>query len=220
MSLVKLSEKQKELIKNIYDRFKDTDQMIISFDVRNFDARTKIELKDLEKKAYIIIKNTSDLYCWYIEVEKRLLDYLENEKEMHYNPEPDEDSFVDYEKIEQLKNINNNNFDLSKLIQLNEAINVNYKMHYISVVAVLIRMILDHSYPCFGSYNNFSEVVAQYGGKSVKQAFSKLDQDARKIADHHAHSPISNKTVLPTKGSIDFKPSFHLFLEEIIKNLS
>lgn len=126
-----------------------------------------------------------------------------------------ENVFVDNDIINQLINIKNPNFDLSKLAQFLKELNINYKLgNYLSSILIL-RAIINHVPPIFG-FKTFSEVVAQ-ATKSTKSILQKLEDDARPIADLHSHMTIRKKEVLPTKQQIEpYKSSLEILLQEII----
>ena len=112
-----------------------------------------------------------------------------------------ENVFVDNDIINQLINIKNPNFDLSKLVKFLKELNINYKFgNYLSSILIL-RAIINHVPPIFG-FKTFSEVVAQ-ANKSTKIILQKLEDDARPIADLHTHMTIRKKEALPTKQQIE-----------------
>lgn len=130
----------------------------------------------------------------------------------------DFDTFIDESRIDELEAIDSDQFDLSKLIRLCEELNSNYSEQNYYSVALLSRAIIDHVPPIFG-LDNFNQVAAQHGGKSIKTLFEKLNKSLRSIADHHIHQVIRKKEVHPNKTQIDFKVELDKLLAEIIQIL-
>lgn len=128
------------------------------------------------------------------------------------------DEFIDISRVDELKSIKSDKFDLSKLIKLCEEINSNYSAQNYYSVALLGRAIIDHVPPIFG-HEKFNQVAAQHGGKSIKTIFNKLNEILRSIADHHIHQVIRKKEVHPNKAQIDFKVELDKLLAEIIQIL-
>lgn len=127
--------------------------------------------------------------------------------------------WVDYfskEKIQTLKDLKNNNFDISKLIQILEEVNLIYKNSCYLSVSSLLRMLIDHIPPIFG-YKSFKEVVNNYkfslsDGKNLEHLLGGL----KNISDWTLHSHIGNKEVLPTEQTIEFRADFDVLLKNII----
>jgi integrase len=127
--------------------------------------------------------------------------------------------FVEQQRIDKLRKIKSDDFDLTRLIQLCEELNGCAEGGWYLAISMLIRAIMDHVPPIFG-YKNFAEVVNNYsGGKSFKQQMEHLENSSRKIADRHLHTPIRNKEDLPTYAQIDFKSDIDVLLSEIVRVL-
>jgi len=126
--------------------------------------------------------------------------------------------FISQRNIEQLKEISNENYDVSRLIKYCEEINDNFIGENYSSVVFLSRAILDHCPPIFGQ-RNFDSVVAQCGGSSFKSVLGRLNTSLKKIADHHIHKHISKKESLPVEEEIDFSTDLNFLLGRIIENL-
>jgi hypothetical protein len=110
--------------------------------------------------------------------------------------------FVDPERIQELKEIKNEEYDLTKLIQLCGELNLaNENESYFSVI-FLIRSILDHILPIFNE-SNFSEVANSFK-RSRKHIFLKLEDSSKQIAHMHLHSHISQKEMLPNLNQTNF----------------
>ena len=126
------------------------------------------------------------------------------------------DNYIDSERIAKLKSINNDRFDLLKLIQLCEEMNVAYKNNCFLSVAMIGRAILDHIPPIFG-FNTFSQVVNNsVSSKSFKESMANLERALRKIADSYLHTAIRKKESLPTYTQVNFAAEFDFLLSEII----
>jgi len=128
-------------------------------------------------------------------------------------------NYVDGLRIEELKGINNQDFDLARLIQLCEEINVAYKNKCYISIAMVTRAIIDHIPPIFGS-SNFSEVANNYAGtKSFKDSMKLLDETSRNVANLHLHGQIRKSEILPTFTQVNFMANLDLLLSEIIRLL-
>ncbi|MFC1649327.1 hypothetical protein ACFL2C_01260 [Patescibacteria group bacterium] len=123
-------------------------------------------------------------------------------------------------RITDLKEIENDQYDLAKLVRICEEINSNYSAkNYISV-GILVRTLLDHVPPLFGK-NIFSEVVNNYksGNKSFRESMLHLSNSSRKIADSCLHTPIRRREALPTSNQVDFSNDVDVLLGEVIRTL-
>lgn len=128
-------------------------------------------------------------------------------------------AIVDPARIEALKKISNEKYDLTKLVRLCQEMNLAFATESYLSMAMLTRAIIDHVPPIFGM-KNFSEVANNYGGSSsVKKEFKNLETTARNIADLHLHSHIRRKEVLPNLTQVDVSNSLDLLLSEIISLL-
>jgi len=129
--------------------------------------------------------------------------------------------YVDPSRIEELKSINHVNFDLRRLILLCEYINFSYSNNVFISIPLLIRTILNHIPPVFGSdYKKFSEVINNYSGdKSFKEQMNILNGSIRKLADNYLHSTIDKNVLLPNKTQIDQKANLDVLLAEVVKVL-
>ncbi len=128
--------------------------------------------------------------------------------------------FVNPTRIEELKKLKPENFDLIKLIQLCEELNNASSIRSSYSPTLLTRAIIDHIPPIFG-YKNFSEVANNYTEwtRSAKKAMISLDNSLRNIADNNIHSQARKKEVLPTSSQMDFTPELDLLLGEIVRIL-
>ena len=128
--------------------------------------------------------------------------------------------YINLERLEELKVINNPKFDLSKLIKLCEEMNSSWMNgNYFSVVS-LLRTILHHIPPIF-SVTNFEQVANNYnGGTSFNKVMLHLFNSLKNIADIHLHSQINIKETLPNSTQVDYRSQIDLLLSEIIKRLN
>ncbi|MGR3277734.1 hypothetical protein ACSYAD_21795 [Acaryochloris marina NIES-2412] len=132
---------------------------------------------------------------------------------------PEKHAYVSESRINELKTIQSNDFDLSKLIQFCTELNVVWRHKSYCSVMFLVRAILDHIPPIFGC-NKFNEVSNNYAGsKSFKDSMSQLGQSSRKIADNHLHSQIRKAEVLPNDVQVNFSQSLDVLLAEIVRVL-
>ena len=83
--------------------------------------------------------------------------------------------FVNVDRLNELRAIKSNRFDLAKLIALCEELNTCYANDCLFAVAFLVRAIPDHVPPILG-HKSFTEVCNNYpGGKSFKETMAYLE---------------------------------------------
>ncbi len=129
---------------------------------------------------------------------------------------PTQISYIDLDKIDELRNTKTPQFDLKKLIRFCEELNLSYSNECYFAIAMLTRAILDHVSPIFG-VKNFSEVANNYkGSKSFNELMQRLDSSSRKIADSYLHRRIRKNELLPTFTQVNFSNELDILLEEII----
>ncbi|HUV07200.1 MAG TPA: hypothetical protein VMX75_05690 [Spirochaetia bacterium] len=127
--------------------------------------------------------------------------------------------YVDPTRIQELKNITGTRFDLLKLIELCEELNISHSKKVILAIPTLVRSILDHVPPIFGQ-KSFKEVLNNYSGaKSFKDSMTNLENSSRKIADAFLHTQIRAKESLPTETQVNFKNDLDVLLQEIVRLL-
>lgn len=127
--------------------------------------------------------------------------------------------FVEVNRIEELKNVSNSNFDLTRLIRFCEEINANYSNENYLSVAMLGRSIINHIPPIFG-FATFADVCSQYGGASFKKIASHLNFTMRGIADSFLHDKIRMKESLPNSTQVNFAQDLDVLLAEIVRKLN
>lgn len=158
----------------------------------------------------------------YAELQAVIATYNDNNKQLSIiNSEKNAniDSFIDRETLTNLRGIQSEDFDLSKLIALCEELDVCFSSRCYFASGMIMRSIVDHVSPIFG-VNSFSEVANNYhGSKSFKESMNHLEKSLRKIADSFLHTQIRNKEVLVTKTRINFSQDFDVLLSEIIRIL-
>lgn len=138
------------------------------------------------------------------------------------------DVYFSNERIEKLKSIKNDKFDLSKLIRILEEVNIWYKNECYLSVSSLLRMLIDHIPPIFwkSTFDNvvnecsFWNVRKNWSDTSDKKVIKRLQEVFRNIWDSKLHSKVLIMEILPTKETISFIPEFDVLLEHIIKELS
>lgn len=194
--------------------------------------------KEIAKRFYSIVKriyypelqnalNNIDVDPEYItaayDLRSDLLGVIEILREIHEDPEREQHitssiEFVDGVILEKLDQINNDRFDINKLIKFCEELNDNYKRGNYLSCSLLIKAITNHIPPIFGQ-RTFSQVVSQ-SSRSIKNILSKLENGARDVGDFHSHNLIRKKEILPSKNQIEpYKPSFEILLHEVVIKL-
>lgn len=135
------------------------------------------------------------------------------------NKEVTSEVYVDLKRIEELRSISSDRFDLLKLIELCAELNKSYSNQSFLAVGMLMRSVLDHVPPIF-ECKTFVEVANNYkGSKSFKESMGNLEKSLRNIADAHLHTQIRKKESLPTKTQVSFSPDLDVLLAEICRIL-
>lgn len=156
------------------------------------------------------------------EQEKKWLAKVEAQADkgkQQFNAAGTTESYVDSERLKELRAIKSDKADLLKLNEMCEELNKTYATDCYLAVAMLVRAILDHVPPIF-ECNSFVEVVNNYkGSKSLKQSLGNLENSLRKIADAHLHGQIREKETLPNKTQVNFSRDLDVLLAEIVRVL-
>ncbi len=171
----------------------------------------------------------SDLWEFYAYWKKRLNSYAERRayvaglykkiRPSRVNVNKNFKEYVNFNRIKELRVIQNKNYDLTKLIRLCEELNQNYQMGCYFSCAMLGRTIIDHVPPIFNQ-KTFNEVVNNYNGsRSFKKSMSSLQTSLRNISDAHLHEQIRNKEILPNGNQVDFSSDLDVLLGEICRIL-
>lgn len=129
-----------------------------------------------------------------------------------------DEHFISERRLDELATLANRSFDTKKLLRMAAELNSAYKAESYISSAFLIRAILDHVPPIFGTAT-FSEVANNYsdGGRSFKEAMLHLQNSSRKIADSHLHLPIRPTETIPNRNQVDFRPAMDVLFSEIIR---
>jgi hypothetical protein len=179
---------------------------------------------------YIESRCEGDLFihCSTPNIDKttKMVELLEQELELEikHDRENLKDAFsdqpyIDKSRLQELKGIPTDQFDLSRLIRILEELDSSYKRNcYISIIT-LTRALLDHVPPIF-SCKNFSEIANNYSGsKSFKESMRHLENSSRKIADQYLHTQIRQKESLPNRTQVSFSNDIDVLLSEICRVL-
>jgi len=159
------------------------------------------------------------MYLEYQQIIEAGISQLSNPEPNNKTEEiPDKNLFVNQDRIEEIKNITNDKFDLSKLIAYCNEINFCYKYDCYLSVAILTRAIIDHIPPIFNA-KDFQNVYGQNGNKSFKEHMAHLDKSSRKIADSYLHNQIRNKESLPNQTQVNFSQDIDVLLAEVCRLL-
>lgn len=127
-------------------------------------------------------------------------------------------SYVNLDRITELKSLKISNFDVTKLIRFCEELNSAFYCESYLSIAMLVRAIIDHVPPIFAK-NNFTEVANNFGSKSFKDSMKNLDTSSRKISDSHLHTQIRSKEILPNSNQVDFTNDLDVLLAEVCRIL-
>ena len=153
---------------------------------------------------------------------KLLSDYIEEIElfsEIEETPiEINNDEFVHSTRLDEIRKLNSETFDFTKLTQLCKEIDSNYRVGNFLSVVMNGRAIIDHVPPILG-FKTFNEVSSNYGGKSFKKNMDRLNITMRNLADMYIHGPIRKKESLPNEVQVNFKSELDLLLSEIIRTV-
>ena len=126
--------------------------------------------------------------------------------------------YVDPLRLDELRDLESQQFDFTKLIALCEDINRCYSAGALFGTVVLVRAILDHVPPLFG-VTAFKEVANNWSGssKSFGDSMRHLEKISRKVADAILHTQIRRQEVMPTPTQVDFRSDLDILLQEIVR---
>lgn len=151
---------------------------------------------------------------------RKLIEGFRYEIELLMDEQPtielDNEEFINSERIYQLKNLNSQDFDFSKLMAICQELNSNFSNRNYLSVSMLCRALIDHVPPVFNT-KTFNEVANNYGSMSFKKNMLHLNNSLRNIADTYLHQQIRKKETLPNKTQIDFKNDIDVLIAEIIR---
>jgi len=124
--------------------------------------------------------------------------------------------YISLSRIEELKKIENDQFDLNKLIQLCEELNNASRTGSTYSISTLSRSIIDHVPPIF-SCESFKEYVNNIAPQSIKKSLLHLQNSLRNISDNHLHSQAQKKEIIPTEQQVNYSNDLDVLLGEIIR---
>jgi len=123
-------------------------------------------------------------------------------------------AYIDKNTLLRLSRIENEEFDLSRLISLCNELDDNFSLENYHSCAMLLRAIFDHIPPIFQKAS-FTDVCAQHGSRSFKDIMRPLNETAKKIGDDYLHTQISKKVLAVTKTQVSFQANLDTLLNEI-----
>ena len=127
--------------------------------------------------------------------------------------------YVHTDRMEELRQVSSDKFDLCKLLRFCEELNECYRTGNILSIIMLTRALIDHVPPIF-ECKSFNEVANNYSGtKSFKESMERLNASSRKIADQHLHTPIRKSESIPTMNQADFSNDVDVLLAEVYRIL-
>lgn len=128
-------------------------------------------------------------------------------------------SYVDLARLNELRAISSNRWDLTRLVRMCEELNEAFERDSFISCSMLVRSIVDHIPPIFG-YKSFGEVANNYtGSKSFRGSMQQLDKSLRNHADGNLHTQIRRKESLPTRTQVAFWSDLDKLLEETVRVL-
>lgn len=186
--------------------------------VKNFiGTARRIKNQEFQENLQLINTNIDSIYDVYdLNTEVHILIYhLREIAEHSIEFQSISGNFVDPHIIEQLRLVEDFQFDLSKIIRFCEELNSSFNASNYLATALLIRALINHIPPIFG-HNTFDQVISQVT-KSRRELFKPLNEVARSVADLHTHDVIRHKEVLPTKNQLEpFKANLEFLLQEVL----
>lgn len=229
-SLIVNAENKIEAFINLYMKLVSQGHMVKTFSgevIRSLHGNTVAGLSSDEMEAVYksgipkinqdIIKDTAMTHIIAIETHEygnEHVDSVEPELNGYFNV------FVDESIIQKLSEIESQDFDLTRLIELCKGLNLNYHNNNHLVVAMIIRSIMNHIPPIFNC-KNFNGVANNYKGESsFKGNMQHLQTSFKHIGDSASHSQIKKTEILPTPQGVNFSQDIEVLLIEIITILS
>jgi hypothetical protein len=123
--------------------------------------------------------------------------------------------YVDLKRIEQLRGAGQTSHDLARLVRMCEELNSVFAGGNLLATTMLLRAIVDHVPPIFGT-PNFGQYTSSIAGRSIKASMIRLDKASRDIADTWLHQQIRRTETLPTATQVDFRQELDLLLGEVL----
>jgi hypothetical protein len=135
-------------------------------------------------------------------------------------PRATKHSYVDPSRLEELRAVQSDMWDLKRLVRMCEELNSSYEHGSYIACSMLVRSVVDHVPPIFG-FKSFAEVSSNYAGnKSFRASMSHLDRSLRNLADGNLHTHIRQTESLPTETQVRFWADLDRLLEEIVRILT
>lgn len=204
-------------VENFIEKASDIISYIDGVDSIYISEIKLVSTKELMNK--ILVSDWDDRLINTLEKLKHKIDFEEEDDQL---VNQNNSVYVSQIRIEELKKIKNENFDLIKLVKLCEELNDAYRLENYYTVGMLVRTVMNHVPPIF-SQPNFDSVVNQYKSngnvKSFRESMEHLEKSNRKIADSYVHSIVRNQEVLPTAIQVDFRQGLDVLLGEIVRIL-
>ena len=125
-------------------------------------------------------------------------------------------SYVNEDRLAELRMLPTSNWDFSRLTRLCEELNSCFDGKNYIAVAALLRTIKEHVPPALG-FETFSLYSAQANGKSHKASIERLDRSMKDIADQWLHGRIRQRETLPTASQVDFRQELDDLLGEVVR---
>lgn len=221
---IAIDEETENEIKASLDRFLKNEEHGLSTLYSSRQARMGLSNRkkgsDDNGIKYIINKHRADLFA---KLKVTILKHNKSLTSQQKTPLARTDLYVNENKIADLKNIKNSNYDLSKLIRYCEELNIAHKYECFMSIIMLIRSILNHVPPIFGK-DTFKELANNYkydglDAKSFRASMKNLENSSRNIADSYLHLPVRKKESLPTFQQVNFIADLDILLSEIVRIL-
>lgn len=127
--------------------------------------------------------------------------------------------YVHASRLGALRSLTGKQWDVARLVQLCDELNIAYANNCTMATAMLVRSIVDHVPPVLGC-KTFNDVESSYAGaKSFRASMKHLNHSLRNIADAHLHVQIRAKEVVPNALQVDFRADLDVLLAEVIRVL-
>lgn len=127
--------------------------------------------------------------------------------------------FIHPDRIQELEQLDHDDFDFRKLVQLCRELTDNYDNGNYLSVTMLGRSIMNHVPPIFG-FTTFNEVASNHGKQSFKKSMSNLNASLKNIADSYLHDPIRKRETLPNATQVNFSQDMDVLLAEVVRKAS
>lgn len=125
--------------------------------------------------------------------------------------------YVDAGRLAAVRSASKAHWDLDRLAQLCQELNVAHANACYMSIAMLVRTITNHIPPVFGA-KNFGDIANNLpGDQSFKKSMQQLDVSLRNIADSMLHAQVRSKESLPAATQVDFRAPLDRLLEEVVR---